>query len=287
MGYRADGPHATRIGPLIAIPDALVIHRRGQQPPSVSVRHCEHGHLHALEEFLDDDLLSRSPESLTLDHLTDGSFGLPQVFRHDDALAGGEPARLDDIGRLHRLEERQGIAHLSLAEDAVFGGGNAVLVHEFLGELLAALQCGSRLGRADDGNLGQPLIRSEKINDPLHQRGFRPHDQHVDSVFEDTGGHCIKVHGVQRHVGAQFLRSRIARGKEGGIKQGAARDLQADGVFASTGTKYEYTHGTSKLPSLPCVPSHCFQHRGTSAHQTAHNTGPLGTDHRTSEPHDR
>src|SRR5690606_27422031 len=120
------------VGPAVSVEDCLVVLSRNEGSHPLAVGEGEEGGFLPLEVLLHYDAAAGGPE-LTLDeHLPQGGLRLFVAFGHDDALAGGQPVRLDD----GRAGERTSIGEggLELAEGAVLPGGNAVALHEGLGE---------------------------------------------------------------------------------------------------------------------------------------------------------
>ena len=268
MGNRTDGPHSPGIRSRVALSNPLVVHRRRQQAPRIAIRHSEHGHFHPLQEFFDDHLLSGSSEGLPANHVLDGLFGLRVVLGHDDALPGRQATGLDHIRRLHRLQEGDRVADLSLAERAILRGGNAVALHELLGELLAAFQLCALLAGPNEGHVLEAFGFGKMVDDAFGQRGFRSDDHHVDGLFADEGLHPGEVHGVEVDILSERRRAGIARSEEEAFQQAAAGDFPTDGVLAAARSKNEYAHGASKLPSPSTRQGACFQHRRPIPHQS-------------------
>ena len=82
--------------------------------------------------------------------------------------------------------------------------------HEGLGKVLAALEGGTCLGGADDGDGAELSVVTEVVVDALDQRILGTYDDHVDIVLEHEGLDALEVGGRERHILTYFARAGIA-----------------------------------------------------------------------------
>ena len=150
-----------------------MILRRGERQDVPAIGHDDEAGFFARQEFFDDHLIARGAE-LAAEHGLRSGDGFFRRVDDDHALAGGEPAGLDDDRRAlpaHPLR----IERL-FAEGGIGRGGNAVALQEFLGIGLGALELRGGLPRSE---AAQPCGR-ERIDHAEHQRTFRADDGEPD-----------------------------------------------------------------------------------------------------------
>ena len=117
------------------------------------------------KKLLNDDVLAALAEDLIRHHGLDGLLGLLPGLGNDDTLAQGQAVSLDDRRNGGGFQIPKGRVHI--VEDLVLRRGNAVLLHQILGEDLAAL---------DDGGVG---LGAEAGNALAVQGIHRPQDQRI------------------------------------------------------------------------------------------------------------
>ena len=75
-----------------------------------------------------------------------------------------------------------------------------MVLHKGFGEVFAAFEHGSRLGRTNDGNVLQLGILLEEVIDSLHKGVFGTHDDHIDCICHNEGFYTLEVICLQGHV---------------------------------------------------------------------------------------
>ena len=148
------------------------------------------------------------------------------------------------------MEELHRVVHLFAGERAVRRRRNVVALHEFLGKRLAAFQLGARRPRSNHHQTWVLAAVVQVVHQPVHQRGLRPHDDHVDVVLFDRTAHGVVVGGVQFEVGRHPVRPGISRGHEELGQKRALGQFPSDGVLPSTGANEQDVHARKITPSL-------------------------------------
>ena len=90
----------------------------------------------------------------------------------------------------------------------VLGRGNALALHEGLGEVLGAFELGGLLGRAEDGQTGG----AENVDHALGQGRFGADDRQIDFVFKRPVAQRLDVADGQVFQARIRGRSGVARG---------------------------------------------------------------------------
>jgi hypothetical protein len=129
-----------------------------------------------VHELLDHHLGAGRAVRRAAEHLAHRGKRLIQRFAHNHALSGGQPGRLDHHRRAHFAQVRLGFGEP--VEGVEAGGGDAVALHQRLGEALGALDGRRLFARPEDG---EPPVR-EVVRDPRGQRRLGAHDGEVDAV---------------------------------------------------------------------------------------------------------
>ena len=176
VGIGGNGAHAAGVQTGVIVADPLVIHGGNHGDHGLSVGEGENGHLRPGEELLNDDAGSALAESLVLHDGANGVDGLLTGHGDNHALAQCQTVRLDyggDGAILHISECR-----LRVVKGFVGRGGNAVFLHQILGEDLASLNDGGVLFRAEGGN----ARLDESVGTSQHQRIVRGHHGKADAL---------------------------------------------------------------------------------------------------------
>ena len=142
-----------------------MVHGGDHRLHGLAVREGQDADLGAGEELLNDDVLAALAEDLIRHHGLDGLLSLLPGLGNDDTLAQGQAVGLDDRRNGGGFQVPKGRVHI--AEDLILRRGNAVLLHQILGEDLAAL---------DDGGVG---LGAEAGNALAVQGIHRPQDQRI------------------------------------------------------------------------------------------------------------
>ncbi len=191
---RRVGPHTAGVVAGVAIAHALMVLAAGQRQDVRAIDHGDETGLLAFEAFLDDHAVAGVTEGVAGQHVAHGVFRLFERFRHDHALAGGQPVGLDhDGGALfaHVVQRR-----FRIREGAVFGGRNGVSCEKVLGKALGAFQLGRRFTWPEYGDAGL----AQPVGDARHQRCLRADDDEIDGIVGREADQPFDVVVRQRHV---------------------------------------------------------------------------------------
>ena len=177
--HRAVGAHAARVGPRVALAQALVVLRRRQNLDLLPVREGEDGELLALEKLLDHDLAARVAQPAFGEHRPRGRRRLVPRRTDHGALAAGEPRGLDDEG--HGVAGDVGERGRELGEALARRGGDAGAAHHVLGERFGRFEPRGRLRGSED----RPARRAQAIDEARGEGRLGTHDGEVDPVLGD------------------------------------------------------------------------------------------------------
>ena len=198
----------------------------------LAVGEGQHTDLRTGEELLDDHTAARFPEHAVCHHIGDGLHGLLPGLGNDHALAQGQTVGLDDRGDGGGFQILEG--SVQIIEDLVLCRGDAVFLHQVLGEDLAALNDGCVGAGAKAGN---PLFR-QRVHSAKDQRIVRRDHRIIDLVLRG------KFHNPGNIRGADGNADRIG-GNTAVSGQGVNRfhgrilfQLFDDGVFPSAAADY-------------------------------------------------
>jgi len=135
--------------------------------------------------FFDDYSAARRSEGFGLHHAGKSFLGFGDGFGDDDPFAGGKAVGLDNDGRFLVLDVCPGF--FVFGEAGTFSAGNAVFLHQFLGEDLARFNLGGFLTGAEDSH----TAGDKPVGDAGRQGRFRADDCQVD--LEVFGGFLQRV----------------------------------------------------------------------------------------------
>ena len=200
--------HAARVQALVAFVHALVVLRAGHDHGARAVAEGEHRHLLSLEALLDHHLGAGRAKLRVQHHLLQRLHALLGALRQHHALAGREAGRLDDHLVVGGLEVGLGLREVG--EGRVARGGDAVALHEVLGEGLGALQPRGRGRGAEARDAG----RAAGVREAVHERLLRPDHDEADLLLLGEADDGLLVGVVERGVlnlRAAALRPAVAR----------------------------------------------------------------------------
>ena len=248
--HGADGAHSARVGAGVAFSDALVVLGRGQQVKRLAVGHHKHAAFNAVHELLDHHALARRAKGGSGQHVLDHLLRFVQVLGDDHPFARSQAVGFQNVGGLHPMEEFHRVVHLLAGERAVSRRRNVVALHEFLGKRLASFQLGARRAWSNHHQFGVLATVLQMVHQPIHERGFGTHNDHVDAVLFDGAAHGVVVGSVQLEVGRHPVRAGISGGHEELRQKRALGQLPSDGVLPSTGANEQDVHARKITPSL-------------------------------------
>ena len=199
-GHRSHATHTTGVQAGVVLADALVILCLGQKLVVTPVGKDEHRALDAGEELLDDHT-GRGVAEHSAEHLTQLALRFVEGGEDEHALAGTQSVGLQHIGRLQGLKEGEASVECRAVEGLVTCGGDAMALHERLGEVFAALQASATGRGAYHGDGSGAGVVGKRIVDAVDERVFGTHHHHVDGVVGgevlqfcevvDTDGHVL------------------------------------------------------------------------------------------------
>jgi hypothetical protein len=195
-------------------------------PPVFAIGEGHEGDLIPRQELLDDGAVAAGAKTALFKEVGDRRLGLLLAGGDHHPFAGGQPV---------------GLEHDRIAEAAAGGaglggvvhhrerrGGNAVPLHELLGEHLAALDLRRPLAGSEDRQPAAP----ELVGDAQGERQLRPHDRQIDPQVGGEVGEAVDLLGRHRHQVGQPRDAGIARRAVQISEQLALPQLPAQGVLA-------------------------------------------------------
>lgn len=170
------GAHTTSVWAGVSISDSLVVLSRGQRGDDFTVTEGEDGALFSLEELFDDDAIACIAELACEHDVLECLSGLFFCLRNDDTLACSQAVCFDDDVMVNGVEVFGG--SIVVAKVLVGSCWDVVLLHEVLGEGLAALHASCRLAGTKDVDTVDILL--EVVGDSCYEGRFWAGYQEVD-----------------------------------------------------------------------------------------------------------
>ena len=187
------GAHPPGIGTPVGFFEPLVILCACKRHDVLPVRHDDEARFLALQEFLDDDLISGIAET-PRQHLLCRGVGLVQCLGDHHALARRQTAGLDDDGGPLGAQPRRIV--VGAREGPVRRRRHRVSLQELLGECLGTLEPRGLPGRS---KAREPCCL-ERIDDAGYQRRFRADDGQPHRLSACQIDHPGDVCGRDRYV---------------------------------------------------------------------------------------
>ena len=164
---RAHAAHAARVQAGVALANALVVLRLGQNLIAVAIGQNKHTALDAVHKLLDDNTTARAAKHAAK-HLFQLLLRLFQRRQNKNTLAGTQAIGLQNIRSLQRTQESLTLGH-SLAGKCLVGrGGDTMPLHERFGKVFTAFQYGTLFTWAYDGNAFKLFFFLEEIIYTIH-----------------------------------------------------------------------------------------------------------------------
>ncbi len=187
----------------------------------------------------------RHAELVVQQHEVDRLVGLGQGHGHHDAFAGRQAIGLDHDGRTHLVHV--GVGGRGVGERVVFGRGNAVTLHEGLGEGLGAFQLCGRPGGAENA---QPM-GAELVHHARGQWRFGPDHGHTDLFL--LRPLTQRLHVGDGHVDQALVtrRAAIARCDVDHLHLAGLGQFPGQRVFPAAATNNQYLHSKPYLAFNP------------------------------------
>ena len=179
-----------------------------------------------MQELFDHDAGAGIAELVVRKHHVHGVMRFFERHRHDHALAGGQTICLDDDRGALRVDI--GVRERGVGERFVVGRGNAVALHERLGEVLRRFKLRGFLCRAED----LQTARAEDIDDTGGKRRFRADHRECDTLAHGEFGEHVRI--ADRHVAQALVerRATVARCDINQLNAGRLGKLPRQRVFA-------------------------------------------------------
>jgi hypothetical protein len=226
-----------------------VVLGRWEEFGGLAVANGVQGNFRAFEKFLDDDAGAGGAETFLEEDFVDGAIGFFDRVADQNAFAEGEPV---DFNRAAAFElAREIFGGSDVAERAGFGGGDAVFLHEVLGENFGGFELGGFFVCAPNA----VAAGLEEIDDAEGEWVVWTDDGEVGFVLFDEVQEGGKVFGADWNVldeGAVLEAFEGDAGVAGGAPElGGVRGLGEfpdEGVFAAAGTEDEDFHAYMRSP---------------------------------------
>ena len=172
----------------VVVVGTLVVHAGHHGLDHLAVRKAQHTDLGAGEEFLHHHMVAGCAEFLIQHDLLHAVRSLLLVFADQHALAQGQTVGLDDhrvlaLG-LDVLHDLGGVV-----KGLVLCGGDAVFLHQVLGEHLGGLDAGSGLIRAK----GRDAHCCQRIHHAQSQRVVLRHHNVIELFFYGKAHHGVHI----------------------------------------------------------------------------------------------
>src|SRR5437867_1808279 len=225
--HGAVGAHAARVGPGVALAQALVVLRRRQNLDLLPVREGEDGELLALQKLLDYDLAARVPQPAFGEHGPGGCRRLVPRRTDHGALAAGESRGLDD--ERHGVAGDVGEGGSGLGDALARRGRHAGGAQYGFGQGLGGGQPRGRLR----GPERRPARRAQAIDEARGEGSLGPHDGEVDPVAGDGRRELVHRGGRDLEVAAVPRGARVAGGGAEGRVGEVALQRPAERVLAA------------------------------------------------------
>ncbi len=232
--HRRVGAHAAGVRTDVTGTQPLVVARGSQRDDGRVADQCEGTHLASGEPLLEHDGCAGSDRREQVAH---GPLGLLAGFRHDDALAGGEP-----VGLHHRRSVAGAdVCHgrLRIDEGRRCGGRDPGALHLAVREGLARLQPRGGPGRPEHRN----ARRHQLVRHASRQRNLGSHDHEVVALPCREARHGQRIGDVEVRGGRRHRRrSAVAWSNVDGAHTVVTGEAPGQGMLAGTGSEHQDVH---------------------------------------------
>ena len=212
-----------------------------------AVDESEQRALGARQALFDDDGGAGFTE-VTREAIAHGLKSLLLAGGDDDALASGKAVGLHHenlhIGSKALRDVRFGTGLLGKA--AIRSSGNAMALHELLGEALGPLHLGALGARAE----GRYALGAHRIGNAGHKRGLGTDYHKPHAMLGGIIGHCGGVVDVKLDVRRNSGRSTVAGSNVERIAQRRSLERDRNGMLATARTQKQDIHGVVSPQSL-------------------------------------
>ena len=239
VGVGSDGAHAAGVEAGVVVSGPLVVHGGHHGPDGGAVGKGQHADLRTGQKLLDHDLVAGVAEGFVLHDGLDGVLRLNQILGDQHALAQRQAVGLDDDGEGGGFQILQRLG--GVVEDLVAGGGDAVLLHQVLGEHLAGLDAGGLGIRAEAGDA--------RLVKPVHaaqgQGIVRSHHSEIDIMGLGEVHDGGNVLGTDLRDAHRVLGDAAVAGQGvDGLHAGIFFQFLDNGVLAATAADDQKIHGS-------------------------------------------
>ena len=186
------GAHTARVRALVAVEGALVVLGKRHRIDALAVHEAQEGELGAGEEIFHHD--PALAEGLVQQHAGERGLRFFQILGDDYAFAGRQAVILED-GR-ERTGGDIGQRLVIIRKSLVGGRGDAVFLHQPLGELLGALDGRGSLRVAEH----REACGAEGVRQAGRQRRLRPDDRQIHGVVDREVLQSFNIGIFQRDI---------------------------------------------------------------------------------------
>ena len=234
VGVGSNGAHATGVQAGVVVVGALMVHAGDHGLDHLAVRKAQHADLRPGEELLYHHMVAGCAELFVQHDLLDAVGSLLLVFADEHALAQCKAVRLDD----HRvLTLGADVIHdlCGVIEGLVLCGGDAVFLHQVLGEHLGGLDAGSGLVRAKGGD----ACLCQRIHHAQCKGVVLRHHNVIELFFHCKAHHGIHIGGLDVFALGVIADAAVARCAPDLAAVGALFQCLDDGVLAAAAAHYQ------------------------------------------------
>ena len=234
VGVRGNGAHAAGVQAGVVVVGTLVVHAGHHGLDHLAVRKAQHTDLGAGEEFLHHHMVARCAEFLIQHDLLHAVRSLLLVFADQHALAQCQTVGLDDhrvlaLG-LDVLHDLGGVV-----KGLVLCGGDAVFLHQVLGEHLGSLDAGSGLVRAKGGD----AHLCQRVHHAQCKGVVLRHHNVIELFFHCKAYHGIHIGGLDVFALGVIADTAVARCAPDLAAVGALFQCLDDGVLAAAAANHQ------------------------------------------------
>ena len=220
------GAHTARIGTFIAVERPFVILRQHHRQ-HLAPRHETHERKFGSGQKILHDHTSLA-ELVVQQHVAQRGIGLLHRPGDNDTLSRSQTIVFQDGGQRARTNVLRSLP--VIVERPVTGRRNTVPPHQIFCKLLARLDAGRRLRRAENTK----SLLTEAIDDTGHERRFGSYHREVDLFFTSKGKQSLDIGILDRHTLGLTSDTRIAGSAIYLRNLRRTRQRIDDGMFAAT-----------------------------------------------------
>ena len=230
---RGNSAHAAGVQTLIAVQCTLVIHGRNHRLNSFAVCEAKHRNFRTSQEFFDDNLGTAFPEDLVFHDRCDRIKSFLFILGNDNAFSQCKTVCFDNCG-IFVLLFQVSFSFLRLVKYTIFRSRNVILLHQFLGEHLAALQNRCVFLRSK----GHEALCLHRICHAQYQRIVRCNKHQIHCQFLCQLDHTVNIGCLYRKTLRILGNAAVARCTVKCLDLRALCQFHDDGVFPSAAANH-------------------------------------------------